>query len=91
MSGLALLNLLMLNLPVVILIKEPENLTEVLRLLLEQLAEDVELSPLDLVILVQIKGLEQFLLDLLTVQVLEVVGVGGGLDVSSTLLHHLQH
>lgn len=90
MPGLALLNLLVLNLPVVILIKEPENLPQVLRLLLQQLAEDVELSPLDLVILVQIKGLQKLLLDLLTVEVLEVVGVSGGVDVSGALLNHLE-
>ena len=81
----------MLNLPIMILIKEPENLTKVLRLLLEQLAKDVELSPLDLIIPVQIKSLKKFLFDFFTVQVLEVIGIGGGLDISSTFLNHLQN
>lgn len=90
MSGLALLDLLMLDLPIVILIEEPENLPQVLRLLLEQLAEDVELGPLDLIILVQIKGLQKFFFDLLAVEALEVVGVGGGVDVSGALLNHLE-
>ncbi len=91
MSGFGLLNLLMFNFPVVILIEEAEDLTEVLRLLLQQLCEDVKLSPLNLAILVQIKGLQQLLLDLLTVQVLQVVGVSGSFNVTSALLHHLQH
>ena len=90
MPGLALLDLLVLDLPVVVLIEEPENLTKVLGLLLQQLAEDVELRPLDLVVLVQIEGLQKFLLDLLAVEVLEVFGVGGGVDVASALLDHLE-
>ena len=88
--GFALLKLLMLDLPVVILVEEPEDLPEVLGLLLEELVEDVELSPLDLVIIVEVIGLKQLLLHLLTVEVLEVLGVDGGLDVSNALLHHLQ-
>lgn len=88
--GLALLKLLVLDLPVVILVEEPEDLPEVLGLLLEELVEDVELGPLDLVIIVEVVGLEQLLLDLLAVEVLEVFWVDGGLDVSDALLHHLQ-
>lgn len=88
--GFALLKLLMLDLPVVILIEEPEDLPEVLGLLLEELVEDVELSPLDLVIIVEVIGLKQLLLDLLLVEVLQVFWVGGGVDLSNTLLHHLQ-
>lgn len=80
----------MLDLPVVVLIEEPEDLPEVLGLLLEELVEDVELSPLDLVIIVEVIGLKQLLLDLLLVEVLQVFWVGGGFDVSNTLLHHLQ-
>lgn len=80
----------MLDLPVVVLIEEPEDLPEVLGLLLEELVEDVELSPLDLVIIVQVVGLQQLLLDLLAVQVLEVLWVDGSFDVPNALLHHLQ-
>ena len=88
--GLALLELLVLDLPVVVLIEEPEDLPEVLGLLLEELVEDVELGPLDLVIIVEVVGLQQLLLHLLAVQALQVLGVGRSLDVSHALLHHLQ-
>ena len=91
MSGLALLNLLMLDLPVVVLIEKPENLSQVLGLLLEELREDVELGPLDLIILVQIESLKKLLLDLLTVEVLEVLRVSRTLDISSAFLHHFQN
>jgi hypothetical protein len=91
MSGLALLNLLMLDLPVVVLIEKPENLSQVFGLLLEELREDVELGPLDLIILVQIESLKKLLLDLLTVEVLQVLRVSGTLDISGALLHHLQN
>ena len=73
-----------------VLIEEPEDLPEVLGLLLEELVEDVELGPLDLVIIVEVVGLQQLLLHLLAVQVLQVLGVGRSLDVSHALLHHLQ-
>lgn len=91
MSGLALLDLLVFDLPVVVLIEKPEDLSQVFGLLLEELGEDVELGPLDLIIFVQIEGLEKFLLDLLAVEVLEVLGVSGGLDISSAFLHHFQN
>ena len=91
MSGLAFLNLLMLDFPVVVLIEETEDLSEILRLLLKELVEDVVFSPSDLVIVVQIISLEELLLDLFLVQVLKVVRISGSFDVANTLLHHLQH
>jgi hypothetical protein len=89
-SGLALLDFLVLDLPVVILIEESEDLPEVLGLLLQELVEDVVLRPLDLVVVVQVVRLQQGLLNLLPVQVLYVVGVGRTLNVSNAFLNHLQ-
>lgn len=91
MPGLALLDLLVLDLPVVVLIEEPEDLPEVLGLLLEELVEDVELCPLDLVVVIEVIGFQKSFLHLFTVEVLEVIGVGGLLDVTHALLHHFQH
>lgn len=90
MSGLALLDFLMFDLPVVVLVEESEDLSEVLRLLLEELVEDVEFSPSDLVIVVQIISLQQLLFDFLAVQVLQVIGVDDSVDVANALLDHLQ-
>lgn len=76
MSGLALLDLLVLDLPVVVLVKESEDLPEVLGLLLQELIEDVELCPLDLVVVVQVISFKESLFDFFTIEVLEVVWIG---------------
>ena len=81
----------MLDDPVVVLVEEPEDLPEVFGLLLQQVVEDIELSPLDFLVIVKIISTQKLLLDLSLVQVLEVVGVGGVLDVSGAFLDHLEH
>ena len=55
------LNLLVLDDPIVIFIKESENLSEVLWLLLQELIEDVVLSPFDLFVIVKIICLKKLL------------------------------
>jgi hypothetical protein len=53
--------------------------------------EDVVLGPLDLLVPVEVVGLQELLLDLCLVEVLQMLGVGGSLDVSCAFLHHLEH
>lgn len=81
----------MLDHPVVVLVEETENGSEVLRLLLHEVVKDVVLSPLDLFIAIKIIGLQKFLFDLSFVKVLQMIGIGSSLDVSCTFFYHLEH
>jgi len=76
--------------PVVILVEESEYLPEVLGLLLQELVEDIEFSPLDLLVVVKVVGLEKDLLDFLLVEVFKVLGVGCLFDIASTFLYHTE-
>ena len=62
MLGFTLLDFFMLDDPVVVLVEEPEDLPEIFGLFLQQVVEDVVLSPLDLLIIVKIISLEKLLL-----------------------------
>ncbi len=81
----------MLDFPIVVLVEKVEDFSKVLGLFLAlevDLVEDVELSPFDLVIVVEIVGLQKFSLDFLSVEVLQVVGVGSSLNASLASLDH---
>lgn len=77
--------------PVVVFVEESEDLSEVLGLLLHQLVEDVELGPLDGLVVVEIVSSQQGFLDFDLVEVLDVLRVGGLLDVAGAFLDHLDH
>ncbi len=91
MFGLGFLEFLVGDFPVVVLVEEAEDLSEVLGLVLEELSGDVEFSPFDFVVIVEIEGFKEFLLDFFTIEVLEVVGVGGSFNVSDALLDHVEN
>lgn len=73
-----------------IFIKKSENLSEVLRLFLEELVEDVKLRPFDLIIIVKVIGLQKDLFDLFAIQILEILWVDYFVDISCTFLDHLE-
>jgi len=80
-----------LNFPVVVLVEEPEDLSEILRLLLAlevDVVENVILSPFDFVVIVQIEGLQKFLLNFFSVEVLQMFRVGSSVNVSFAPLNH---
>jgi len=77
--------------PVVVLVEETENGSKVLRLLLHEVVEDIVLSPLDFFVAIKIIGLQKFLFDLSSVEILQMFGIGSSLDVSCTFFHHLEH
>lgn len=79
------------NFPVVIFIEESEYLSKVLGLFFEELVKDVEFSPFDFLIVVEVVGFEKFLFDFLFVEVLQVFGVSCGFDVSCAFFDHLDH
>lgn len=80
----------MFDFPVVIFVEESEDLSEVLRLFLEQLVENVEFSPFDFVILVKVIGFQKNSLELRLLEAFQVLGVGRSFNVTSAFLHHLQ-
>lgn len=88
--GFAFLELFVFDSPVVVLVEESENLSQVLGLLLKELVENVEFSPLDLIIIVQIVCLQKFLFNLSFVEVLKMFGVDGSLDLSFAFLNHFK-
>jgi hypothetical protein len=88
---LGFLDFFVLDDPVVVLIEEAEDLSQVLGLLLEELVEYVVLRPFDLVVVVQIVGFQQFFLDLSSVEVLQVLGLARSFDIASALFHHFQN
>ena len=89
--GFGLLNLFVLDFPVVVFVEKPEDSCKVLGLLLEEMVENVEFCPLNLLVVVQVVGLQEFFFDLAFLEVLEVLGVGGSLDVSNAFLHHFHN
>lgn len=84
------LNFFVLDFPIMVFVEESEDLSEILRLLLEQLIEDVEFRPFDLLIVVQIIGLQKLSFELSFLETLEVLRVGSSFKVASTFLNHLQ-
>lgn len=89
--GFGLLNLFVLDFPVVVFVEKPEDSSKVLGLLLEEMVENVEFCPLNLLVVVQVVGLQEFFFDLAFLEVLEVLGIGGSLDVSNAFLHHFHN
>lgn len=89
--GSALLDFLVLDDPVVVLVKESEDLSQILRLLLEEVVEDVEFGPLDFIVVVKVVGLKKFLLEFCLVEIFEVVWVGGLFDVPCALFNHFEN
>lgn len=77
--------------PIVVFVEETENGSEVLGLLLQKLVEDVELGPHNFFVTVKIISLKELFFDFCLVEVLQMFGVGGSLDVSCTFLDHLEH
>jgi hypothetical protein len=88
--GFGLLDFFVLDFPVVVLVEESEDEAEVLGLFLHEVIEDVELSPLDLLVVVQVIGFQKFTFELCLLKVLQVFGVGSGLNISGTLFNHLE-
>ena len=83
---LHLLQLLAADLPVVVLVEESEHCARVWQLLLQGLVGDVELSPVDLSIPVQVVCRHQLLLDGCLLQVLQVLGVSESGHISHARL-----
>lgn len=90
MFGLRLLDFLVFDFPVMVFVEESEDLPEVLRLLFQELVENVEFSPFDFLVVVQIIGFQELLLQLGLLEVLEVFGVAGSLNVARAFLDHLE-
>jgi hypothetical protein len=90
-SWFALLDFFMRNLPVVIFIEESEDLSQVFRLLLQELICNVELCPFNLLIVVQIISLQQFLFDLISIELFQMFRISRSFNISHTFLNHLQH
>lgn len=90
MLGLRFLEFLVGDFPVVVLVEEAEDLSEVFGLFLEELSGDMEFSPFDFVVVIEIEGFKEFLLNFFTVEVLQVVGVGGSFNVSNAFLDHVE-
>ncbi len=81
----------MFNFPIVVLIEESEDLPEVLGLLLAlevDLVEDVVFSPFYLVVVVQIISLQKLSLNFLSVQIFQMLGVGGSVNASLASFDH---
>jgi len=79
------------NSPVVIFVKESENLSEIFGLLLSlemDMVENVEFSPSDFVIIVQIIGLQKLFFNLFSVKIFQVIRVGSSINVSLASFDH---
>ena len=75
MFGLAFLDFFVLDDPVVIFVKESEDLSQVLWLLLEELIEDVVFGPFYFLIIIKIISFEKLLLDFDFVELFQMFGV----------------
>lgn len=85
-----LLNFFVLNSPIVVLVKESEDLSEIFGLFLKELIEDVEFSPFDFLIVVEIISLQKFSLQLSSFESLKVIRVRSSFEIASALLNHFQ-
>ena len=79
------------NDPVVVLVNKSEDLSQVLRLFFKQSVENVVLSPLDIVVIVQVISIKKNLLKLSFLQIFEMIRVGSLFDISGTFFHHLKN
>jgi len=84
----ASLEFLMFDSPVMVLVEESEDLSQVLGLLLKELIENVEFSPFNLIIIIQIVGFQKFLLNLSFVEILKVLWVDSSFDLSLAFFNH---
>ena len=89
--GLAFLNFFVFDHPVMVLIEKSEDLSQVFGLLLQEMVEDVELSPFYFFVIVKIISLKQLLLEFCLVEVFKVVWVGSLFDIASTFFNHFEN
>jgi hypothetical protein len=90
MFGLGFLEFLVGDFPVVVLVEEAEDLSEVFGLVLEELSGNMEFSPFDFVVVIEIECFKEFLLNFFTVKVLKMVRVGGSFNVADAFLDHVK-
>ena len=81
----------MLNHPIVALIEKAEDFSQLTVGLAEELVKDIELCPLNLVVIVKVICLQKLLLDLIAAEFAQVIGVGGLVDILNTALDHFKH